>query len=272
MSKTTITAKMRADGTIVEVLSNGSERPFPDTPMRAMTEAEVEAAATADPDARPMTREELRTARRVPRVKTLRRALGLTQQEFATRYQIPLGTLRDWEQGRTEPDQPARAYLTVITRDPEGARRACQGTGLQDQSRDPVAPHEPRMGPPGEKKTETARSQHPRGRDLFIVDNSVSGWTGLRYLEEWTEIAKAFDIATGSFEIGALLALDGKWQSLERIRILMGSERTHRTRKMLLEAVRNKATEVLDESIEADKEANPFLNGVPAILDAFRSS
>jgi hypothetical protein len=36
-----------------------------------------------------------------------------------------------------------------------------------------------------------------KGRDLFIVDNSVSGWTGLRYLEEWTGIAKAFDIATG---------------------------------------------------------------------------
>ena len=37
----------------------------------------------------------------------------------------------------------------------------------------------------------------PKGRDLFIVDNSVSGWTGLRYLEEWSGIAKAFDIATG---------------------------------------------------------------------------
>jgi len=47
-----------------------------------------------------------------------------------------------------------------------------------------------------------------KGRDLFIVDNSVSGWTGLRYLEEWTGIAKAFDIATGYFEIGALLVLD----------------------------------------------------------------
>jgi hypothetical protein len=63
----------------------------------------------------------------------------------------------------------------------------------------------------------------PRGRDLFIVDNSVSGWTGLRYLEEWTGIAKGFDIATGYFEIGALLALDGKWQQLEKIRILMGA-------------------------------------------------
>jgi putative transcriptional regulator len=121
---------MRADGTVVEVLSDGSERPFPHMPMRAMTEAEIEAAAAADPDARPMTPEELRKARRVPRVKTLRRALRLTQQEFAARYQIPLGTLRDWEQGRTEPDQPARAYLTVIAHDPEGALRALQGPRL----------------------------------------------------------------------------------------------------------------------------------------------
>ena len=65
----------------------------------------------------------------------------------------------------------------------------------------------------------------------FIVDNSDAGWTGLRYLEEWSGIAKAFDIATGVFEIGALLALDGKWQSLEKIRILMGAETTSRTRK-----------------------------------------
>jgi len=84
-----------------------------------MTEAEVAAAAAADPDSRPMTPEELRRARRVPRVKTLRRALGFTQEEFAARYQIPLGTLRDWEQGRTEPDQPTRAYLKVIAADPE---------------------------------------------------------------------------------------------------------------------------------------------------------
>ncbi len=114
-------------------------------------------------------------------------------------------------------------------------------------------------------------SQENRGRDLFIVDNSVSGWTGLRYLEEWTGIAKAFDIATGYFEIGALLALDGKWQPLDKIRILMGSEMTQRTRKALLEAVKERATAQLDASIEADKDANPFLHGVPGILDALRS-
>lgn len=126
MSKTTTTAKMHADGTVVEVLEDGRERPFADTPMRPMTDAEIEAAAQADPDARPMTEAEFRKARRVPRVKTMRRALGLTQEEFAARYHVPLGTLRDWEQGRSEPDQPAQAYLTVIAHDPEGVRRALQ--------------------------------------------------------------------------------------------------------------------------------------------------
>jgi putative transcriptional regulator len=123
MSKTTITARIRPDGRVVKVPQGGKETPFPDTPMRPMTEARVEAAANAEPDARPTTAEELREARRVPRVKTLRRALGFTQEEFAVRYQIPLGTLRDWEQGRTEPDQPARAYLKVIAHDPERVHR-----------------------------------------------------------------------------------------------------------------------------------------------------
>jgi len=62
----------------------------------------------------------------VPRVKTLRRALALTQEEFAARFHIPLGTLRDGEQGRAEPDQPARAYLKVIAHDPDGVRRALE--------------------------------------------------------------------------------------------------------------------------------------------------
>ena len=110
-----------------------------------------------------------------------------------------------------------------------------------------------------------------KGRELFIVDNSVSGWTGLRYLGEWSRIAKAFDIATGYFEIVALLTLDGKWQGLDNIRILMGAETTYRTRRAILEAVRTKAIERLDRSMEEDKEPNPFLHGVPAILDALRS-
>jgi len=91
-----------------------------------MAPEDIEAAARIDPDAQPLTEADLARMKRVPRTKTLRRALGLTQEEFAARYHIPLGTLRDWEQGRTEPDQPARAYLTVIAHDPEGVHRALQ--------------------------------------------------------------------------------------------------------------------------------------------------
>lgn len=123
MSKTITIARIRSNGRVVKVLRRGKETPFEEATTRPMTEAEVKAAASADPDARPMTPEELRKARRVPRVKTLRRALGFTQEEFAVRYQIPIGTLRDWEQGRTRPDQPARAYLKVIARDPDRVHR-----------------------------------------------------------------------------------------------------------------------------------------------------
>ena len=89
-----------------------------------MTDAEVLAAARSDPDAKPFTSAQLARMKHTPRAKLIRRALGLTQEEFAARFQIPLGTLRDWEQGRCEPDQPARAYLTVIAHDPEGVKRA----------------------------------------------------------------------------------------------------------------------------------------------------
>jgi putative transcriptional regulator len=91
-----------------------------------MTPAEVEAAAKSDPDAQPLTVDDLKRLRRTPQIKIIRRALGITQEEFALRYHIPLGTLRDWEQGRAEPDQPARAYLTVIARDPDGVQRALE--------------------------------------------------------------------------------------------------------------------------------------------------
>jgi putative transcriptional regulator len=94
----------------------------------ALTEAEIHAAALADPDAQPLTPERLAKMRRVPRTTSLRRALGLSQEEFATRYHIPVGTLRDWEQGRFEPDAAARAYLTVIAREPEIVRRALERT------------------------------------------------------------------------------------------------------------------------------------------------
>jgi putative transcriptional regulator len=88
----------------------------------AMTEEERHAAALADPDAQPMTDEELQKIKPVPQVKIIRRALRLSQEEFAAHFHIPVGTLRDWEQGRSEPDAPGRAYLTVIARKPDMVR------------------------------------------------------------------------------------------------------------------------------------------------------
>jgi len=88
-----------------------------------MTPEAIENAMRADRDAQPLTEADLRRMKRTPRAKIIRRALELTQEEFAARYHIPLGTLRDWEQSRAEPDQPTRAYLTLIARDPERVNR-----------------------------------------------------------------------------------------------------------------------------------------------------
>jgi putative transcriptional regulator len=77
-----------------------------------------------------MTDEEWGRARRVPRVSIIRRALKLSQEQFAATFDIPIGTVRDWEQGRYEPDAAARAYLKVIARAPDTVRRAL-GTRLK---------------------------------------------------------------------------------------------------------------------------------------------
>ncbi len=95
-------------------------------PLRPLTEAEVEAAALSDPDAQPLSEEDLQRMKPGPRAKVVRRALGLTQEEFSARYHIPVGTLRDWEQGRAQPDQPARAYLRAIAGDPQGVYLALE--------------------------------------------------------------------------------------------------------------------------------------------------
>ncbi len=90
----------------------------------AMADEAVRAAALRDPDAQPLSAASIGGLRPVPRTRTMRRALGLTQERFAVRFHIPIGTLRDWEQGRSEPDQTAHACLTVSGRDPNGVRRA----------------------------------------------------------------------------------------------------------------------------------------------------
>jgi len=89
-----------------------------------MTHEAIEQAAIADREAQPLTEADTVRMKRTPQTKIVRRALELTREEFSNRYHIPPGTLRDWEQGRTEPDQPARASLKVIARDPEHVHRA----------------------------------------------------------------------------------------------------------------------------------------------------
>src|ERR1039457_1461348 len=103
--------------------------------------------------------------------------------------------------------------------------------------------------------------QEKTGGELFIVDNSDETWKGLKYLQDWTEIASAFDIASGFFEIGALLALDGKWQKLDKIRILMGDQATARTRQAILDGLNKNVCQKLDNSLEHEKEANDLLTG-----------
>ncbi len=93
-------------------------------PLRPMTRKQIEVAANRDRDNRPLSPADLGRMKRTPQVKIIRRALGISQEDFAARYHIPIGTLRDWEQGRAAPDQAARAYLTVIARDPEAVRKA----------------------------------------------------------------------------------------------------------------------------------------------------
>jgi putative transcriptional regulator len=69
-----------------------------------------------------------RTARvhvvKVPDVRAIRTHLRMSQHEFARAYRIPLSTLKNWEQGRRQPDAPAAAYLYAIAKRPRAIRAA----------------------------------------------------------------------------------------------------------------------------------------------------
>ena len=92
----------------------------------AMSEDERHQAALSDPDAPPASEAQLARARRVPSVRTLRKKLGLSQAQFAERFHLPLGTVRDWEQGAHRPDKAAQVLLTVIANDPDAVARALE--------------------------------------------------------------------------------------------------------------------------------------------------
>jgi putative transcriptional regulator len=90
----------------------------------AMSDEARHRAAVSDPDAQPATEAQLARARRVPTVRALRKKLNLTQEQFSARFHLPLGTVRDWEQGAHRPDKAAQVLLTVIANDPDAVARA----------------------------------------------------------------------------------------------------------------------------------------------------
>ena len=123
-----VRARLLPDGTVVQILPDGSTRPLVDTTdyarLDAMTEEEIEANALSDPDNPPLTDEDLARFHRVVGPKEIRQQLGMTQEQFAVEFRIPLGTLRDWEQGVSFPDAAARSYLRVIAKNPQAVLEA----------------------------------------------------------------------------------------------------------------------------------------------------
>jgi putative transcriptional regulator len=115
-----------SDANTTKRSTKGTSRKFKHDWSRfdAMTPAERHAAALADPDAQPLTPQDFKRMKPVPRAWIIRRAFRLSQEEFAAQFHIPIGTLRDWEQGRKEPDAAAKAYLRVIASAPDVVRRA----------------------------------------------------------------------------------------------------------------------------------------------------
>jgi putative transcriptional regulator len=108
--------------------------PIPDTPIEwdpPMTDEEITVAALSDPDNPPMSDEQLSRMRRVSRAKFIRHKLGMSREDFANRFRIPLATLHDWEHHRSQPDAAMLAYLAVIEREPEAVERALSAVAAE---------------------------------------------------------------------------------------------------------------------------------------------
>jgi len=93
----------------------------------AMTEEEnaaIIAAAKSDPDAQPLTQEQVARMRPEPFVRTVRLELGLSIEDFADRYGIPVANIRAWEFERRKPSAGMMSLLEMIEADPEGLAKA----------------------------------------------------------------------------------------------------------------------------------------------------
>jgi putative transcriptional regulator len=85
----------------------------------------IESLSQAVEHARGKTVPGMRTTKvALPDVKAIRRSLRMSQDEFAAAFRIPVSTLKNWEQGRRQPDAPAAAYLKAIQRRPKEVMEA----------------------------------------------------------------------------------------------------------------------------------------------------
>jgi putative transcriptional regulator len=124
----TIVARVLPDGSLVEVMPDGSTRPLEDltdwAAIDSLTDEQILAAALDDPDARPIVEGRTGNIRRGPHPRFLRMKLRLSREEFASRYNFPLAVLEQWEAHKSHPDEIARAYLKAIAADPDGVAKA----------------------------------------------------------------------------------------------------------------------------------------------------
>jgi putative transcriptional regulator len=109
--------RLKADGRIVEILADGSERPIASAAAAGAASATntfVRAGGAADAQVGGQGRDAVYA-------KGIRARAKLTQAEFAARIGVPIETVRNWEQGKRTPRGPARALLKVIDQAPQVA-------------------------------------------------------------------------------------------------------------------------------------------------------
>ena len=104
--------------------------------LAALSDAEIEAGAQADEANPPVSADRLRKMAVAREVRLIREGLGLSQAEFAARFRISLGRLRDYEQARTQPDLPVLAFLRLLKEDRETAERLVRELEAQGMARE----------------------------------------------------------------------------------------------------------------------------------------